>query len=142
HAVLPAKGILAVISLICAVIFFAGFVRPGGMFPGVALGMLVLSAVLVGGDYPALVQQFQVKPNAQARERPYRQRHIDATRTADGVDSPAVTRSSAGTEAVPSGVQGGSRSTPGTRLLGPRMLSSLFQQKQRVRGYCPCPEQL
>ncbi|WP_433497848.1 UPF0182 family protein [Sphaerimonospora sp. CA-214678] len=142
NAVLPAKGILAVISLICAVIFFAGVVRPGGMFPGVALGMLVLSAVLIGGVYPALVQQFQVKPNEQAKERPYIQRNIDATRSAYGVDDTKVTQYSAKTEADPSVLQAESRSIPGMRLLDPSLLSSTFQQKQQIRGYYQFPEQL
>ena len=50
---LPAKTILAIIALICAALFFAGVVRPGGMLPGVGFGLLVLSAILIGGVYPA-----------------------------------------------------------------------------------------
>ncbi|MEW9534275.1 UPF0182 family protein [Microbispora sp. NPDC049125] len=142
HAVLPAKGILAVISLICALIFFAGVVRPGGMFPGVALGLLVLSAVLIGSVYPVLVEQFQVKPNQQSKERDYIQRNIAATRTAYGVDTATVTDYSAKTDADPSVLQTESQAIPGMRLLDPSLLSPTFQQKQQIRGYYQFPEQL
>ena len=42
--------------------------------------------MLIGGLYPAIVQQFQVKPNEQAKEAPYIQQNIDATRQAYGID--------------------------------------------------------
>ncbi|MEU8174162.1 UPF0182 family protein [Microbispora hainanensis] len=142
HAVLPAKGILAVISLICALIFFAGVIRPGGMFPGVAFGLLVLSAVLIGTVYPSLVEQFQVKPNQQSKEQAYIQRNIDATRKAYGVDTAKVTEYSAKTDTDASVLQTEASAIPGMRLLDPSLLSPTFQQKQQIRGYYQFPEQL
>ncbi|GAA1021838.1 UPF0182 protein [Acrocarpospora pleiomorpha] len=142
NAVLPAKGILAIISLICAGLFFAGVIRPGGMLPGVALGLLVLSAVLIGGVYPALVEQFQVKPNQQAKEQEYIKRNIDATRNAYGVDTAVVTQYSAKTDASEAVLQSESAAIPGMRLLDPSLLSPTYQQKQQIRGYYQFPEQL
>ncbi|WP_419197635.1 UPF0182 family protein [Microbispora hainanensis] len=142
HAVLPAKGILAVISLICALIFFAGVIRPGGMFPGVAFGLLVLSAVLIGTVYPSLVEQFQVRPNQQSKEQAYIQRNIDATRKAYGVDTAKVTEYSAKTDTDASVLQTEASAIPGMRLLDPSLLSPTFQQKQQIRGYYQFPEQL
>ncbi|WP_214110571.1 UPF0182 family membrane protein [Acrocarpospora catenulata] len=142
NAVLPAKGILAVISLICAVLFFAGVVRPGAMLPGVSLGLLVLSAVLIGGVYPALVEQFQVRPNQQAKESTFIKRNIDATRNAYGVDKTVVTQYSAKTDASAEVLQSESASIPGMRLLDPSLLSPTYQQKQQIRGYYQFPEQL
>ena len=60
------------------------------MLPGVGFGLLVLSAILIGGVYPALVEQFQVKPNQQGKEQEYIKRNIDATRKAYGVDKSEV----------------------------------------------------
>ena len=60
NAVLPAKTVLAVIAILCAVLFFAGAARHSAMLPAVGLGLLVLSAILVGGVYPAVIQQFVV----------------------------------------------------------------------------------
>ncbi|NRQ37811.1 COG1615 family transporter [Nonomuraea sp. NN258] len=144
NAVLPAKTILAIIALICAVLFFIGVFRPGGMLPGVSFGLLVLSAILIGGVYPALVEQFQVKPNQQAKERTYIQRNIDATRTAYKVDDNhvKVEEYKATTTADASVLQSEASSIPSMRLLDPSLLSTTYQQKQQIRGYYRFPEQL
>ena len=71
NAVLPAKTVLAVIAIICAVLFFAGAVRRSAMLPAVGFGLLVLSAIIIGGVYPAVIQQFVVKPNELAKETKY-----------------------------------------------------------------------
>jgi uncharacterized membrane protein (UPF0182 family) len=141
NAVLPAKTILAIIALICAVLFFAGVVRPGGMLPGVSFGLLVLSAILIGGVYPALVEQFQVKPNQQAREAPYIQRNINATREAYNVHNTEVETYNA--QADPSKVQAnGDTSVSGVRLLDPALVSSTYEQTQRIRGFYTFAEPL
>ncbi|MFG1700691.1 UPF0182 family protein [Nonomuraea sp. NPDC049309] len=134
NAVLPAKTILAIIALICALLFFAGVIRPGGMLPGVSFGLLVLSAILIGGVYPALVEQFQVKPNQQGKESPYIQRNIEATREAYNVDKTEVETYNA--QADPSKVQAsGDTSVSGVRLLDPALVSSTYEQTQRIRGF-------
>ena len=66
NAVLPAKTVLAVIAILCALLFFAGAARRSAMLPAVGFGLLVLSAILIGGVYPAIIQQFVVKPNELA----------------------------------------------------------------------------
>jgi uncharacterized membrane protein (UPF0182 family) len=141
NAVYPAKTILAIIALICAVLFFAGVVRPGGMLPGVSFGLLVLSSILIGGVYPALVDQFQVKPNQQLKETSYIQRNIDATRAAYGVDNAEVIPYTA--EADPTKVESnGDASVSGVRLLDPSLVSATYEQTQRIRGFYGFPDQL
>ncbi|MFG1878317.1 UPF0182 family protein [Sphaerisporangium sp. NPDC049003] len=142
HAVLPAKSILAIIALICAALFFAGIVRSGGMLPGVGFGLLVLSAVLVGTVYPALVEQFQVKPNQQSKEQDYIQRNITATRDAYGVSSTEVTPYSAKTQGTQQELQSEVSTIPGVRLLDPSVLSPTFEQLQQIKGYYQFPDQL
>ncbi|MBB2913575.1 hypothetical protein FHS43_004879 [Streptosporangium becharense] len=134
NAVLPAKTILAIIALICAVLFFAGVVRPGGMLPGVGFGLLVLSAILIGGVYPALVEQFQVKPNQQGKEQEYIKRNIDATRKAYGVQNAEVIDYAAQGDASKVNVTADS-SISGVRLLDPSLVAKTYQQRQRIRGY-------
>ncbi|WP_210158853.1 UPF0182 family membrane protein [Microbispora oryzae] len=136
NAVLPAKGILAVIALICALIFFAGVVRPGGMWPGVAFGLLVLSAILIGSVYPALVEQFQVRPNQQLKEQPYIDRNIAATREAFGVGDRNVTVTQYQAEGTPEQGEVAKDSTvSGVRLLDPVLVAKTFEQQQRIRGF-------
>ncbi|MEU1393079.1 MULTISPECIES: UPF0182 family protein [unclassified Nonomuraea] len=141
NAVLPAKNILAIIALICAALFFAGVVRSGGMLPGVSFGLLVLSAILIGGVYPALVEQFQVKPNQQGKEALYIDRNIQATRSAYDVQNAEVIDYNA--QADPTKVSaGGDESVTGVRLLDPALVSSTFEQTQRIRGFYGFPDQL
>src|SRR5207244_9189597 len=85
NAVLPAKTVLAVIAVLCAVLFFAGALRRSATLPTVGFGLLVLSAILIGGVYPAIIQQFVVKPNALAKESKYIGREIAASRRAYAV---------------------------------------------------------
>ena len=56
----------------------------------IGFGLMVLSAILIGGLYPAIVQKFQVQPNEQAKEAPYIQKNIDATRDAYDIDDAKV----------------------------------------------------
>ena len=69
NAVLQGRTILAIISLICAVLFFANIFRRTWLLPGIGVGLLLLSALLVGGIYPALVQRFTVTPSQAEKER-------------------------------------------------------------------------
>ena len=144
NAVLPAKTVLAVIAVICALLFFAGAARRSPMLPAVGFGLLVLSAILIGGLYPAIIQQFVVKPNELAKETPYIQREIDSTRQAYGITAATVkvqqysatsTASSSDLASQVSGLQG-------MRLLDPDVVSPTFQQLQQVKSYYQFPSQL
>ena len=70
NAVLPAKTVLAVIAVLCALLFFAGAARRSAMLPAVGFGLLVLSAILIGGLFPAIFQQFVIMPIELAKVSP------------------------------------------------------------------------
>ncbi|MBW8486301.1 UPF0182 family membrane protein [Actinomadura parmotrematis] len=142
NALLPAKTILAVIALICAVLFFVNIVRRGMVLPGAGLTLLVLSAVLVGGVYPLLIQQFQVRPDEQAKERAFIQRNIDATRAAYGVQDvkPEPYGSAAETDGTRLAAQRDTLS--GVRLLDPAVVGPTFQQLQQIREFYRFPDTL
>ncbi|WP_067455337.1 UPF0182 family membrane protein [Actinomadura macra] len=142
NALLPAKTILAVIALICAVMFVSNLLRRGMMLPGVGFTLLVLSAILLGGVYPLLIQQFQVKPDELARERAFIERNIEFTRKAYGVD---------GARVVPYGSQPVSdqkqleterEKLGGVRLLDPNVLGETFQRLQQIRPFYKFPDTL
>ncbi|GAA2094665.1 UPF0182 family protein [Actinomadura alba] len=142
NAVLPAKTILAVIAFICAVMFFVNIVRRGMMLPGVGFGLLVLSAVLVGGVYPLLIQQFQVRPNELDKESPSIARNIAATRTAYGVDKAQVTPYGAQTKPSEDQLRSEADTVSGVRLLDPLVVGPTFQQLQQVRNFYRFPDVL
>ncbi|RMI33768.1 UPF0182 family protein [Streptomyces triticirhizae] len=135
NAYLPAKTILAIIAAICAVLFFATLWRRGWQLPVIGLGLMVLSAVLIGGVYPALVQQFQVKPNEQAKETPYIQKHMESTTQAYDIADAQVEDYSGTSEADAEELRNAVSDTASIRLLDPSVVSPAFQQIQQVRGY-------
>ena len=142
NAVLPAKSILAAIAVICAALFFANIIRRGFVLPIAALGLLVISAILVGGVYPAIVQQFQVKPNEADKEAPYIARNIKATRAAYGLQNVKVENYDARTEASQAELARDAATIPGIRLLDPNVVSRTYQQLQQIRGYYRFPDLL
>ncbi|HEY9243882.1 MAG TPA: UPF0182 family protein, partial [Streptosporangiaceae bacterium] len=144
NAVLPAKTVLAVIAVLCALLFFAGAARRSAMLPAVGFGLLVLSAILIGGLYPAIIQQFVVKPNELAKETPYIQREINSTRQAYGITAATVKVHQYPATATASSAQLASQAAglQGLRLLDPDIVSPTFQQLQQVKSYYQFPDQL
>jgi uncharacterized membrane protein (UPF0182 family) len=135
NVVLPAKTILAVIALICALMFFATFFRPGAMLPGMAFGLLVLSAILIGGVFPLLIQTFHVKPNEADKESKYIGRNITATRQAYGVEHTSVTDYVPNTKLSPEQAKQETSTLPNVRLLDPTVVSPTYQQLQQIKGF-------
>ncbi|GAB3415348.1 UPF0182 family membrane protein [Flindersiella endophytica] len=135
HAVLPAKTILTFIALICAVLFFLNVVRRTWLLPGLGVGLLLLSAVLLGWAWPAVVQQAQVKPNEPDLENAYIQRNINATRFAYGIGGTKVTPYAAKTTATEEQVNQDTETLPGIRLIDPAVVGRTFDQLQQVRGF-------
>jgi uncharacterized membrane protein (UPF0182 family) len=142
HAVLPAKTMLFGIAIICSILFFVNIQVRNVLLPAGALGLLVVSAIVVGGIYPAVVQRFQVAPNASSRESTYIQRNIDATRTAYQIDKTAVSQYAAPvalTPAVSTETKNALRDDTGTipnaRLLDPNKLGPTFKAQQGIRNY-------
>ena len=86
NAVVPAKTILTYIALATAILFFIAIFRNGWALPFIAFGAMLGASFVIGGLYPAFVQQFQVKPSELQRESPYIQRNIDATLSAYGLE--------------------------------------------------------
>jgi uncharacterized protein len=142
NAVLPAKTVLAVIAIICALLFFAGAVRHSAMLPAVGFGLLVLSAIIVGGVYPAIIQQFVVKPNELAKESKYIAREIRSTRTAYAVGGARVIAYPGAPSEPASKLAGQVVGLNGLRLMDPAVVSSTFQQLQQVKGFYQFPDQL
>ena len=135
HAVLPAKTMLAGIAVICALLFFANIWVRNMLLPAGALALLVISAIVVGGIYPAVVQRFTVKPNEVAKESEYIQRNIAATRKAYQIDGAVVEPYSAVSTATPASLRGDKGTIPNARLLDPNILGPTFKNSQAIRNY-------
>jgi uncharacterized protein len=139
NAILPAKTVLAVIALICALLFLIGAARRGSMLPAAGFGLLVLSAILLGGVYPAVIQQFVVKPNALAKESPFLKKEIASTRAAYGVSTPQVTNYAGISRQSPAALAQAAAAVPDLRLADPGVESPAFQQLRQVKSYYQFP---
>jgi uncharacterized membrane protein (UPF0182 family) len=142
HAVLPSKTMLAGIAIICALLFFANIFVRNVLLPSAALGLLVVSAIVVGGIYPAVVQRLQVKPNESVRESTYIQRNIDATRAAYQIEKTATTQYAAPVNLTPAvsteaknALRDDTGTIPNARLLDPNKLGPTYKSQQGIRNY-------
>jgi hypothetical protein len=143
NAVLTARGVLSAISLIVAVLFVVAAVWDGWrMLPVYGVALLVITAIVIGQIYPAIVQRFQVTPSAQELEAPYIQRNIDATRSAFGLADIQVTKYAAKTAATPDALRSDAASIPGIRLLDPTLVSRTFRQLEQNKQYYNFPDVL
>jgi uncharacterized membrane protein (UPF0182 family) len=132
---LPAKAILAGISIICALLFFANIIRRSWVLPAAGVSLLVISSVLIAGVYPAAIQQFQVKPSESSKEAPYIQRNIDATRAAYGLSDVDVQDYQATIETSAGQLKNDEATISNIRLLDPTVVPSTFRQLQQIKPF-------
>ena len=142
NAILPARSILAGIAVVVGLLFLLVIWRGDWRIPATGVGLMALSALVIGGVYPAIVQNFQVDPNAQEYEAPYIQRDIDATRYAYGIDKVEVLQYAAKTEADRDALRADADTTAQIRLLDPNIVSPTFQQLQQNKQYYSFPSRL
>jgi len=137
RAQLPALNLLLLISLCAATLFVVNIFRRGWTLPAVAVGLWIFVAVVAGGIYPQYVQRFQVQPNESARERPYIQRNIEATRAALGLADVTTQRFQPQANAADVQLAGAEPTVRNIRLWDPaaRLSGQTFEQLQRIRNF-------
>jgi hypothetical protein len=145
NALLPAKLILLCIAVFCALAFFAGAFLRNLQLPAIALALLVLSSVLIGAAWPAIMQQFSVNANALQKEQLPIQRNIDATRQAYGLTSDKVDNINydpAKANPTLAQVNADTSTVPNIRVLDPNVLSPTFTQLEQGRNIFGFPQKL
>ncbi len=144
NAVLPAKLILMFIAAICAVGFFVGAFLRSVKLPAVALALLVLSGVLIGGAWPLILQSIRVTPNAITLEKQFIERNIAATRSAYKIGDQDVKYQDykAPSNGNPSQLLQDTSNVPNARLLDPNLLSPTFIQLEQRKNFYSFANQL
>lgn len=144
NAVLPGREILAGIAVIVALLFLYTVIRGEGTWkvPAIGVGLMIVAGIVIGGIYPALIQRFQVEPNAQDLERPYIQRNIDSTLHAYGLDEVERIDYTATTQAEAGALRADAETTASIRLMDPTIVSPTFRQLQQIRQYYTFPDSL
>jgi uncharacterized membrane protein (UPF0182 family) len=136
NALLPAKEILAYISIVVAIaiLVFSNAVMRNLVWPGISLALLGISAVAIGGIYPLAVQNFTVQPSLADKEAPYIARSINSTRDAFGIANTQISPYAAANLSPPTNLATDS-SAQNVRLIDPQLVSEAFTQQQQVRGF-------
>ncbi|MDO4928938.1 MAG: UPF0182 family protein [Corynebacterium sp.] len=144
NAVLPARIILMVIALITAISFFAVIFLKDLRIPALSTALMLVSAVIIGGAWPLLMERFSVEPNRAERESEYIARNIEATRYAYGITDEQVNyvtdwgSGGSSEEAIANDVA----TVSNIRLLDPEVLSPTFTQQQQLRNFYGFPDSL
>lgn len=149
NALLVPKTILVFVAAVCAIAFFANIVVRNFLLPAAALVLLLISSLVIGVAYPAIVQQFVVKPSANEREAPYIERAIEMTRQAynlDDIEYVDYAQETTGAEVDPevalAELRDDTETIPNARLLDPNVLADTFTARQQIRNVYGFPEKL
>jgi uncharacterized protein len=149
NALLPAKTILVFAAAVCAVAFFANIVVRNFRLPAAALVLLLISSLVIGVAYPAIVQQFVVRPSADQREADFIARAIQSTREAydlSDVEYVQYAQQETGEQVDPAAalaeLRNDTETIPNARLLDPNVLSATFTARQQIRNVYGFPEKL
>src|SRR3954453_7486610 len=145
NALLVPKTILMFVAVICAVAFFANIVVRNFLLPAAALVLLLVSSLVIGVAYPAIVQQFVVKPSANEKEAPYIKRAINSTLAAYNLDDIKYVQyggDKVDTAATKAELRNDTQTIPNARLLDPNVLTDTFLARQQIRNVYGFPEKL
>ncbi|WP_240619520.1 UPF0182 family protein [Blastococcus sp. TF02-8] len=148
NALLVSKTILVWVAGVCAVAFLANIVVRNFLLPAMALVLLLVSSLVIGVAYPAIVQQFVVKPSANEKEAPYIERAIASTREAydlediDYVEYARETGDSVDPAKAREQIQESAGTIENARLLDPNVLSGTFTARQQIRNVYGFPDKL
>src|SRR2546428_1725014 len=133
NARLPALTILTVLVGIAALACFANAFRGTLWILGGAIVLWFAASLVVGGVYPALIQNFIVTPDQQNKERPYIERNLAATRAAYSLDTVDESAFSVADTPTPAEARAALSDTTTVRLWDYRPLQQVFDQKQALR---------
>ena len=143
HASLPARTFLFYIAVIIAIGVLASIWLSSPLVPAIAFAAMLIISIIVGGIYPTLVQQIEVKPNAAQKEAKYISRNIQATRQAYGIETDNGNerhrhyKDYSGTPTIdPSQLTDAqyANTVGNIRLLDPDVVSPTFTQVQRLKN--------
>lgn len=135
HVQLPAINLLIFISLVSFLIFIVNIRRQGWVLPVIGIGLWAFVSVVAGAIIPAIVQTFTVQPDQLAKELPYIQRNIDASRVAIGINNVHVSRFSDSPGMTPARAARHLSSIQDARLWDPQFANTSYNKLQGLRPY-------
>jgi uncharacterized membrane protein (UPF0182 family) len=136
HALVSAKEILSYLAIVVAVaiLVFSNAILRNIVWPGVALGMLAISAIAIGGVVPWWVQTFKVN-QTPTLEEPYVQQAMKATLRAYGMADMVTEHYQSATQKPPASLLTDEAVVGNIRLLDPAIVDETYAQLQQVRPW-------
>ena len=131
---------LVVLFLGAAVLFFVNIRFRSARLPLIGSGILVGGAIIIGAVPSALVQKLVVEPSELAREAPYIQYNIQATRQAYGLDRIEEQPFEAAEDLTRADIEANPLTIRNVRIWDERPLVQTYQQVQEIRPYYVFPD--
>jgi len=127
--------ILIVIAVISGMLLLISVLRRWRHSLIIPIGLWIVSTIIFGSIFPAIVQRFQVEPSELAREGPYIEHNIRLTRLAFGLDQ--IEEKDIPVEVAPSAqdIAQNSATMNNIRLWDHRPLKDTYNQIQSIRLY-------
>src|SRR5207245_213412 len=107
----------------------------GWAFPVIAIGLLGVVSIVVGGIVPAAVERFRVAPQQFQKEEPYIKRDIAATRYAFGLDHIQEDTTVPTADITGDQVTANDATISNIRLWNPVILQRTYLSLQRIQPY-------
>ncbi|HYO61924.1 MAG TPA: UPF0182 family protein, partial [Actinomycetota bacterium] len=140
NAHLPALRLLAIISVVSAVLFIVNIRVRRVALPLAAVGIWVLTSFLAGFVWPTVIQSVVVGPQELQRERPFITRNIASTRTAFGLGEVESRPYPAVGEISEEGIAASENVFNNVRLWDPSTMAAAYEQLQAIRLYYRFPD--
>lgn len=135
HAQVPALNLLIVISLVAAAILLVNLWFRGWTLPLAAVGLWLITSILVGAVYPALVQRLTVEPDEVNKESQYVAHNIEYTRNAYALGDVELKPFAAEPELTPEDLAANATTIDNIRLWDPGVLNVTYRQLQNIVTY-------
>jgi uncharacterized membrane protein (UPF0182 family) len=142
NATIPGRAILAGIAMVVALLFVVTAIIGRWRLPIIGTALLLVSGLLIGSVYPAIVQRFQVQPSARTYEADYIERGIEATRDAYGVAGVEEVPYAATTDAEAGALREDAETTANIRIIDPSIVTRSFKQLEQFKQYYTFPDTL
>ncbi len=131
----PALWVMLGLAIAAAAILVINIWRKGWLLPAIAVGSLVVVALVAGTIIPLVVQNYVVKPSERAREREYIAREIEFTRDAYDIEKVQSTPFPAEQNLDLASIVRNRATLRNVRLWDPRPALDAYEQLQSIRQY-------
>lgn len=135
NAELRALEILLVVAVLSIGLVLYNIRRRGFLLPGAAVALLLIGSIFLQGAYPAAIQRLQVEPQELARERPFIERNLEATRAAYALDEVELRPFEVTNDLDQQQVEDNEVTMTNIRLWDPQLLATTYSELQALRPY-------